>query len=184
MAVARIWDADNGVWQTIGEGQAHVVDTTEPSNPTDGMLWTNPSETPTELLASQFEVVGYTEVASIALTSTTASPIGTIVLAIPATWLTWRCETHWSLSRQLENNAGVGGYVVYDVLTAGVASQGQAVTRFMNLAGNAYVMESGQGHRSGITATGNQTISVRGLVDAGTVAMQDLNMYTRAVRMT
>ena len=44
MAVARVWDADNGVWQVIGEGQAHVVDPVEPDFPVDGMIWTNPAE--------------------------------------------------------------------------------------------------------------------------------------------
>jgi hypothetical protein len=62
MAVARIWDADNGVWQIIGEGQAHVVDPTEPPNPIDGMLWTNPSDVTVGDVATPKGVLGYAQV--------------------------------------------------------------------------------------------------------------------------
>ena len=43
MAVGRVWDADNGVWQRIG-GPPNVVDPVEPTSPVDGLIWTNPTD--------------------------------------------------------------------------------------------------------------------------------------------
>ena len=43
MAVGRVWDADNGVWQRIG-GPPNVVDAVEPASPVDGLIWTNPTD--------------------------------------------------------------------------------------------------------------------------------------------
>lgn len=156
------------------EGDLSYLNDTNKVYVYDGAAWV--SLNPDTITA--YEVDGYTEVATVALTVSLSS-VASVSLTIPGTWASWKCSATASWAHYVLS--GTPNDLSVRLIIDGTVLQTLALGGLQTTPYPGAIV----GYRTGMTTTGARTIALQAAEGSGVqLELRDIAIYARAVRLT